>query len=66
MASYKKLYKEGMFVGISMTVRDGQLHTVRMSAGIGSIPESGAVGRRELTSKNTEQCTKLLSFPPAG
>ena len=37
-----------------------------MSAGIGSIPGSGAVGKRELTSKNAEQRTKLMSFPPAG
>ena len=33
-----------------------------MSAGIGSIPVSGAVGKTELTSKYAEQCTKLLSF----
>ena len=37
--------KEGVFVRISVTVRDGQLHTVQMTAGIGSTPESGAVWR---------------------
>ena len=55
-----------MFVRVGTTVRDSKLHTVYMSAGIGSIPGGGAVGKRELTSKNAEQCTKLLGFPPAG
>ena len=55
-----------MFVRIGATMRDGQLHTVCITAGIVSIPGSGAVGRGEFTSKNTKQCTKLLSFSPAG
>ena len=46
--------KEGVFVRIGVTMRDGQLHTVQMMAGIVSIPGRGAVERGEFTIKNTK------------